>query len=244
KLSLEALWRSLFGDNAQTKRPELKKCGGVFFFETQGENKTWNPHIHGLVLSPFFRWEDIMSLWEKILKKNDLSGNGCFIEEPYVKSTHLNYETGEIERIKLKCIREDQFYSAIREIVQYPIQLDKNGRHDQRLLAHVEHALFGKRRYIIKGDWYNEFKRPEHKAICEECLGYFTKSSNEDCEALGGRAFKYDFFPETPAGLDRWKRLGYHYPKDGANRRRAAELQAVYDFALSHNIPTRESLSG
>lgn len=201
KQSLFDLWRALFGDNARrhAERPEdLKKAGGVFFMEVQ---EGWNPHLHGLVLSPFFRVEHVRAIWKKVVKKNGLSGSRIEIKEPYIKGA---------KHAKLPCRTPEDYHQAIMEIVSYPIRPDKGGRHDPVLMAYVEAGLQGHRRYICKGDWYNRFERPESHAICGECAGGFTHEELYDDFA---KLTKQNFFPENETGLRNWQDHGYHFPK-------------------------------
>ena len=181
--------------------------------------------------------EKVRSLWEKILIKNSLSGNQIHLELLYKKGFDK-----DMKEVKRNLITDDDYIDAIREIVAYPVKINKYGRHDPRLLAHVEHALFGLRRYIIKGSWYNKFKRPEHKAVCEIDMANFTKMIETD--PVFGKAYRHRIFEETKTGLQNWKNIGYHYPRDRVVKLKKKELKEYIETIYSLNIPTRESLSG
>jgi len=220
KASLFDLWRALFGDNAQRNadRPEdLKKSGGVFFMETQGG---WNPHMHGLVLSPFLRVEHVRAVWKKVVLKNGLSGCRIEIKEPYIKGP---------KHTQLPCKTPEDYKQAIMEIVSYPIRPEKGGRHDPVLMAYVEAGLQGHRRYICKGDWYNRFERPEHHAVCGECLDTFTHDEIYDDYA---RPTEQNFFTENQEGFRNWMQYGYHWPKAQI----AAYIEKMQDFPTPENM--------
>jgi|GEM_PF-6931243 len=235
KSALFDMWRELFTTDKRKNRkkiscaeirkgidtPALKASGGVFFLETQGG---WNPHLHGLVFSPFMNVDRVRESWKRHSAKYGLRGERIHIELPYVR------RGGKEERCKTK----EDFEGAISEIVSYPIKPEKNGgRHDQVLLAHVEAALQGRRRYIVKGAWYNKFERPEHHALCCECLGGFTHN-----EMLDGvvPVTKQNFFTEDEPGLENWKHFGYRFPAADLRRMQECERDYMKDF------PTERSL--
>jgi len=202
KSALHLFWRKLFGDNSKKPDPE---AGGVWFFETQGEDY-WCPHIHGLVWSKFHHVKVVRPLWYYCLKYYGLHG----------------------DRIELDELTGDNLDKVVREIVSYPIDPDKLGRHDQALLANIEVALHGQRRYIIKGSFYGKFPRIEHKAQCPVCNAPMIIGEKYSRDRRGHIDLVRDMFPETLEGLQKYHDMGF--------------ISKHKRFLLESNIATIKSL--
>jgi len=199
KSALFLFWRKLFGDRSASPDPE---AGGVFFFEVQGV-KLWCPHINGLVWSGFHHVTQLRRLWKYCIEYYGLSGY----------------------RLKVQSIQGDDLLKIVCEIVSYPLNPDKQGRHDQVLLANVEKAFFGQHRYIIKGSFYGQFPRIEHKAKCPICSSPMEVGEDYSRNCLD---VQRGFFPETLEGLQRYHDFGF--------------ISEKKRILLKSNIATIESL--
>jgi len=180
KSALHLFWRKLFGSYSKKPEPE---SGGIFFFEVQGV-KFWCPHIHGLVWSDFHHVTQLRRLWKYCIEYYGLSGY----------------------RLKVQDIKGDDLLKIVCEIVSYPLDPDKQGRHDQVLLANIEKALFGQHRYIIKGSFYGQFPRIEYKAKCPVCNSPMEIGEDYLHDRLD---VQRDFFSETLEGLQRYCDFGF-----------------------------------
>jgi len=128
-------------------------------------------------------------------------------------------------------------------------------------MAHVEAGLKGLRRYFCKGDWYNKFERPEHRALCADCAEDFLNRPDyqkicKECMSYSGdneqgcgkclatfthddiyddfsKATIQEFFTEDEKGIQNWEKFGYHFPKQSLR-----ELQRE----RFGNVPSADSL--
>jgi len=93
------------------------------------------------------------------------------------------------------------FKNSIWEILNYPVKPDKEGRHDPVLLAHVEHALHGRRRYVKKGAWYPKFPRIETCSECPVCGYGMIAHFDPEYEKSVGNTIKPETFTYDEQGV-------------------------------------------
>lgn len=216
--ALWTFWRYAFGDRSQNFGGPYPAAGGLFCFEVQSG---WNVHLHGLVLGPFYPpklWDKIITLWFKCCEDQGTHSEHFFVEQ-------------------LKKDDDGTYIEAILETVAYPLRPDKKGKFDQVLMANIEHAMLGTRRLILKGSWYNVFKKKSEKSICPECVDnetinymYREKTYND----ILGKAFSKLMFTESIEGLRNWATIGYRYPK--------ADLQKIINMKAAEKIPGNENI--
>jgi len=157
------------------------EAGGLFFVEIQSG---WNVHFHGLVLGPQRDFEYLQKIWKESLDFYGWSGNWIKVKEVYADP-------------------DGSYKGSIFEILNYPVRPDKSGRHDQELMAHVEKALFKKRRYVVKGSWYGKFPRnkaePSRCPICDAKVAIWF---DKDLEQYFGKSIENYFFCYDKKGVE------------------------------------------
>jgi len=157
------------------------EAGGLFFVEVQGG---WNVHFHGLVLGPQRDFEFLQKIWKESLDFYGWSGNWIKVKEVYA-------DPG------------GGYRGSVMEILNYPVRPDKQGRHDQELMAHVEKALYKKRRYVLKGAWYGKFPRNKAEpSLCPICNSKIEIWFDKDLERLMGRTMENYFFTYDKTGVE------------------------------------------
>lgn len=198
KRSLFAWWRQTHGERSKEFNYNYERAGGLFVFEVQSG---WNVHIHGLILGPHFSDDQqqknrvgsltrAREIWTNCLTKYGWSGHGLNVK-PVIR-------------------KDGDFRGSILETIAYPLRPDKEGKFQQRLLAYVESAFSGQRRYILKGSWYNQFSRIKRTAICPECLNELYKEPAYDI--VWAYPYRKNMFYEDEEGLQRWINRGYRFP--------------------------------
>lgn len=150
--------------------------GGIFALEVQSG---WNVHYHGLVFGPERDYKYAHKIWCESVKKNGWRAQWINYRDVYPG--------------------KEGYKSSIMELVQYPVKPHKKGRHDEKLLAYVEKALIGKRRFVSKGSWYNEFPDLKEPTYCPVCGGKMFL--NFEDQEIFGEVFKKNFFTYDDAGL-------------------------------------------
>lgn len=187
KKALKRFWRYTFGERGMNE----KKAGGLFMLEVQSG---WNVHFHGLVLSPFIHESEVKEVWSESLEKNGWYGKYANIQVVYPGKT-------------------GSYNDAVLELLQYPVKPNKRGRHDQKLMAYVEAALYKKKRIISKGAWYNQFPKEYNPTLCPICDSDITCNfrTDRDLIKIFGETYKRNFFDYTEEGEENFEK----YTKKG-----------------------------
>lgn len=184
KKALHRVWRYTYGNQTPRDSPRglygpEPDAGGLFMLEIQGG---WNVHFHGLVFGPYRYADYVRELWSESLDMFGWYGRHVHIEQAYKG-------------------KSGDYSDSIMEVLQYPVKPNKEGRHDEELLANVEAALSGKRRFFLKGSWYNHFPKEKIPGDCPICHSDVYLEFDKDFQRLLGSTFEKRFFDWTDEGL-------------------------------------------
>jgi hypothetical protein len=193
KKAFYEFWRNVYGVKSKfAKYSEI--IGGLWFLEVQSG---WNVHLHGIVLSPFISTDYLQKIWKKYIEFYGWFGWICHQEVIY---SHKDD--------KGNAAYDGNYSGSLFEVLSYPVKPDKKGRHDEKLLASLELAMYQKRRMYLKGSWYNKFPHYKHEVRCPICDAEFTILQGREEQKLFGNTFNESVFSYTEEGFENFKNFG------------------------------------